>query len=207
MLNQIIRFLFLFLVIKPLSLFILGLNIKGQKNLPRKGPALIIANHNSHLDTIVVMSLFPIEKGFQIRPVAAYDYFCKNRFIKWFSMNIMGIIPIKREIQSAGEDPFLEVHRAFQRGEIVLFFPEGTRGEPEKMSPIKAGIFRLMKGYDAVPITPIVLTGLGKALPRCDALFVPFHVNVDIGEAFFASSTRLTFIEHIKRSFAQSDAN
>ena len=52
--------LFFALVVKPLVLIVLGINLKGREKLPLKGPAIIAANHNSHLDALVLMSLYPL---------------------------------------------------------------------------------------------------------------------------------------------------
>ena len=91
-----IKVLFFALLVRPLVLVGLGLNIINRKYLPTRGPAVIAANHNSHLDTLVLMSLFPLAKVHRVRPVAAADYFLANRFLAWFSQNVIGIIPLDR---------------------------------------------------------------------------------------------------------------
>jgi 1-acyl-sn-glycerol-3-phosphate acyltransferase len=60
---------FVFLA-KVVSFLILGLCIFHQERLPLKGPAILVANHNSHLDTFALMSLFPLSMATQLRPVA-----------------------------------------------------------------------------------------------------------------------------------------
>jgi len=73
--NRFFKILFFGLIIKPIVFIVLGLNLRGHDKLPKKGPAVIVANHNSHLDTIVLMSLYPLSIIHRVRPVAAVDYF------------------------------------------------------------------------------------------------------------------------------------
>lgn len=173
---------FFALIVYPVILIILGLRIVGKDKMPRCGPALIVANHNSHLDTIVLMCLMGLTRLHLVRPVAAADYFLQTPIIKWFSQNIIGIIPISRE-RKEGEDPLEPVYTALNEGKIVLFFPEGSRGEPEKMAHFKKGITHLIVRYPRVPITPVFMHGLGKSLPKGDGLLVPFFCDIFIGEA------------------------
>lgn len=70
---MIVRWLFFTLIIRPFITIILGLNVRRLENLPEKGPAVIVANHNSHLDTLVLMTLFQGQKIHQIRPIAAIN--------------------------------------------------------------------------------------------------------------------------------------
>lgn len=83
--ERVLKILFFALIVKPLTFVILGLNIRSREKLPKKGPAIIAANHNSHLDTMVLMSLYPLSQIHQIRPVAAADYFLSGKFRSWFS--------------------------------------------------------------------------------------------------------------------------
>ena len=70
-----LRYLFILLIVRPLVYFALGLRLRGQENLPTKGPAIIAANHNSHFDTAVLIAMFPQKAIRLIRPAAAADYF------------------------------------------------------------------------------------------------------------------------------------
>lgn len=76
---RIFKFLFVLLLVKPLVFIGLGLNIINRKNLPANGPIVVAANHNSHLDTLVLLALFPINMVHKVRPVAAADYFFKKQ--------------------------------------------------------------------------------------------------------------------------------
>src|SRR3546814_19964921 len=59
-------------------------------------PIFVAANHNSHVDTIVLLCLFPAKLLPKLRPVAAADHFDKGGFGSWFSRNVIGIIQIGR---------------------------------------------------------------------------------------------------------------
>lgn len=195
--NAVLRFLFFLLIVRPIVLIVLGLNVRRHSLLPNDGPAIIVANHNSHLDALVLVTLFGMGRLSLVRPVAAADYFLKNRLLAWFATRIIGIIPLERRIGSARSDPLAGISAALEAGQIVIVFPEGSRGEPEQLDDFKTGIAHISKRHPTVPIVPIFMHSLGKALPRGEGILVPFFCDVFIGEAMKWSGDRNTFMRKL----------
>ena len=196
-----------FLAARIVVLFVLGLNVRRREWLPERGPAVIVANHNSHLDTLVLMCLLPLSKLHLLRPVAAADYFLANRAMAWFSLNILRIIPIvrkpgERKDDAPGADPLAECHAALAAGEILILFPEGSRGEPEKMTALKKGIAHLAEKNPDAPVVPVFTHGLGKALPKGSFLLVPFFCDIFVGEPIRWPGDRAAFMETLSARFA-----
>jgi 1-acyl-sn-glycerol-3-phosphate acyltransferase len=182
----------------------LGMNVRGREHLPLSGPAIIVANHNSHLDTVALLSLFPLRLINNVHPVAAADYFFSNRFIKWFALHIAGIIPIDRRNRVAGQgNIFTPVINALDNNAIVIIFPEGTRGEPEIMSNMKNGIAHLLSERPDVPVIPVFFRGLGKCLPKGEVLLVPFFVDAFIGEPLHWEGNRQLFMNQLTQTMAE----
>lgn len=177
--------LFFLIFIRPIVILIAGIHIIDRENLPKNAPFIIAANHNSHLDTFVLLSLFPSNMVEKVRPVAAADYFTKNRFLSWFTRTCIGTIFINRIPKKSKNHPLYEVQNALKNNEVVIIFPEGSRGEPEEFKPFKNGISHLSKLMPNIPVVPIFLHGAGKSLPKGEALFVPFIIDVVVGEKLF----------------------
>jgi 1-acyl-sn-glycerol-3-phosphate acyltransferase len=193
--HRLLQLLFFWLVVRPVVLVGLGLNVRHRERLPAAGPAIVVANHNSHLDTVVLMALFPSRLLHRVRPLAAADYFLRNPAIAWFSRRVMGILPVERRGGAARPaDPLALPGAALGRGDIVVLFPEGTRGEPERLASFKSGVGHLARRHPAVPVVPVFLHGLGKSLPRGGAVPVPFFCDVFVGEPLFGTAEPRAFV-------------
>lgn len=200
MIRRALRFVFFNLIVRPIVYFYLGINARHRERLPRSGPAIVVANHNSHLDALVILVLFGRRVSRKLRPVAAADYFLRNRFLSWFSRNIIGIIPLNRKPGKGVRDPLEECSSALASGDILILFPEGSRGEPERLSPFKSGIAHLAERHPDVPVFPIFLHGLGKALPRGHFVLVPFQCDAIVGESFQWPGSREQFMAALQTS-------
>lgn len=195
---QTIRRYALMLIVRPLARVLFGLDTIGAEKLPKNGPAIVAANHNSHVDTIALLCLFPSRLLPKLRPVAAADHFDTGGFTSWFSRNIIGIIPIKRGGAAPGEDVLLGAKQALERGEILVLFPEGSRGEPEEMTRFKTGVARLVEAYPHVAVTPVYLQGAGRSLPKDAKLLVPFNCTAVIGDPLTWNGSHHGFADELR---------
>lgn len=192
--STVLRLLFFLLAVKPFLLVAVGVNVRDQRRLPQQGPALIVANHNSHLDALVLAAILPLRLLSRVRPVAAAEYFLRGRWRAWFAQQIIGIIPVKTKSGSPHAEVLGAVRDALMAGEIVIFFPEGTRGEPECLGKLKSGIVWLAQELPTIPICPVRLCGLGKVLPKGDWLPVPFFCDAWVGEPLRWEGDRQRFM-------------
>ena len=195
--NHFVRYLWFILIVRPLVLIVLGVGVKRKRALTSSRPAIIVANHNSHLDTMVLISLFPLRILRYLRPVAAMDYFLKNRLLAWFALKIIGIIPISRGRAKGKEDLLQGCSDALEKGDILILFPEGSRGEPETLASFKTGIAHLAKRHPDIPVIPVFMHGLGKALPRGECILVPFFCDVVVGEPLHWTGNRADFMNSL----------
>ncbi|WP_051710851.1 lysophospholipid acyltransferase family protein [Andreprevotia chitinilytica] len=178
--QTLLRLLFVAGVAYPVTLLWLGLTVRHRERLPLRGPAIIVANHNSHLDILTLYSLFPLSRVLNVRPAAAADYFLTNRWLAWFASHVVGIIPVIRGSASKSVHPLAGCHDALAAGHILILFPEGTRGEPEQLSELKSGLWYLARRYPDIPIVPVFMYGLGRAMAKGQHVPVPFFVDVHV---------------------------
>lgn len=176
--NPMLRWLFTLCIAYPVVWIWLGVSVSNRRKLPVNGPAIIVANHNSHLDVLTLFTLFPLHTLVKVQPVAAADYFLKNKLVAWFALKVIGIIPVYRGAHQA--NPLQACVNALAENKIVIIFPEGTRGEPGKFSEIKSGIWHLSQQCPDVPIIPVYMHGLDRSMGKGQKMPVPFFIEIYI---------------------------
>jgi 1-acyl-sn-glycerol-3-phosphate acyltransferase len=196
-----LRLMLIVLVARPLARFFTGADVTGRDLLPIKGPAIVAANHNSHVDTLLLLTIFRARAVHLVRPAAAADYFLKDPVIGWVSQNLIGIVPVARKRAGTGEDVLAPAREALARGEIVVVFPEGTRGDAtDEMAQLKNGVARLAEAFPEAPVTPVWIQGAGRVLPKGKVIPVPMTCAVLVGEPLNWQGRRTAFMEGLRDS-------
>ena len=167
-------------VLRPAMRRLTGIEVDHAERLPHGGPAIVVANHNSHIDTALLLASFPSEAVGAVRPAAAADYWFRNRIAAWFSRHVLGAVPINRS--GSGGDPLAAVSTALGCGDIVVLFPEGTRGEPGRMGRFRSGVARLAARHPDAVVVPVWLEGCDQVLPRHRRWPRPRQCVVHVGE-------------------------
>ncbi len=185
-----LRICFFVLVIKPLLGFIMGVNVYGRQYLPRDQQFILIANHNSHLDTAALLNLFPLQQLVRIRPVAAEDYFNANPLLACVSRIGFNILPIPRTAISKTNNPIQRMGEALAAGDSLILYPEGSRGKPEEMAQFQTGIAHLIQKHPQIPVIPVYMKGMGRSLPKGEFILVPFFADLVIGEPLYLSGNK-----------------
>lgn len=194
--TRLLRTLFTLCVVWPVIWLWLGLRVRHRERLPTHGPAIIVANHNSHMDVFALLSLFSLRRQGQVHPVAAADYFLRNKWMAWFALNILNIIPVMRKGGDA--NPLARCEQALREGKTLILFPEGTRGEPGKLAPLKSGLWHLSQRFPEVPIIPVWLTGTERVMAKGNRIPLPLFIDVTIGGAMYADPDKRAFMDNLR---------
>jgi len=186
------------LIARPIARIFTGADVVGREKLPLTGPAILVANHASHVDTVLLLTIYPSRALDRVRPAAAADYFLKGRLMSWFSRNILAIVPVARDRAGSGEDVLAPAREALAAGDIVLIFPEGTRGDGEELTRLKSGVAKLAAAFPEAPVIPVWLQGAGRVLPKGAHMPVPMNCTVLVGDAIRWGGDRMAFMEELR---------
>ncbi|MGD0509323.1 MAG: MFS transporter, partial [Terriglobales bacterium] len=130
------------------------IHLEGRDNVPAKGGALLVPNHVSMVDAVLLIASIDRPIRFLMFK-GSYDHPLVKPFAK-----IMGVIPISSQLRPREMIQSLRTAtQALQDGEIVCIFPEGQMTRIGQMLPFRRGMERIVKGVD-VPIIPVNLGGV-----------------------------------------------
>jgi 1-acyl-sn-glycerol-3-phosphate acyltransferase len=146
---------------------------RGIEKIPAEGGGLLLINHQSFLDPLLVG--LPLT-----RPVS---YLARNSL---FRVPVIGwilrhtyVLPINRE--AASSTTIREAVRRMNEGFLVGIFPEGTRSDDGSIGALKPGFVALIR-RTRLPVVPVGIAGAGDALPRHSWFLRPTRVRVVFGE-------------------------
>ena len=146
-------------ILKPILRVLYGVRVEGLENVPRKGPAIIAANHLSFLDSFFIPMVVNRRK---VTYLAKADYF-KSWKTSWF-FKMAGQIPIDRTGGEKSERALRTALRVLKEGKLLGIYPEGTRSPNDKLHRGRTGVARLALAAQ-VPIIPCGLIGTLEVMP------------------------------------------
>jgi len=207
--SLVLRKYFHILLLRPVIKLIFGVGVLGKENFDGLKQFIIIANHNSHLDVLLLFKLLPVTAITRTHPMAEEMYFSRSRFVCNLMKFALDPVWVKRGKRDKSEDPFRDTKALLDAGENIIIFPEGTRGEPGEMVKFKSGIGRLVQQYPEIPILPVYLSGPEKVLPKNSWLLLPFWNQVTIGPPQYCVGAHhqiTRFLENILTELSQSES-
>jgi 1-acyl-sn-glycerol-3-phosphate acyltransferase len=159
-----------------------SLRTVGGRHIPKTGPALLVANHQSFIDPVLV--------GLSTRRHLCYlarKTLFRKRAFAWF-IRMLNAVPIDHH--GVGKEGMKAILEQLQLGQAVVVFPEGERTHDGLMHPLRPGIQLLVRRTQA-PIVPIGIAGAYDAwsrwqkFPRPAPLFWPGcrgRIAVSVGQ-------------------------
>ncbi len=132
-------------------------HIEGRDKVP-EGPAILVANHQSLGDILV---LFGVKRHFKW--VSKASVF-KTPFIGW-NMSLNDYVALRRGDAESIAEMMEHCRRHLRRGSAIMMFPEGTRSRDGEIKEFKHGAFTLACELDC-PVVPVMVDGTIKALPK-----------------------------------------
>jgi 1-acyl-sn-glycerol-3-phosphate acyltransferase len=153
--------------------------VQGSEHLPAAPPFVLVANHSSHLDVLVLACALPLRLRHRTLPLAAGDTFFETPAMAAFAAGLMNALPMWRK--NCGRHS-IEALRQRLAGEpcAYILFPEGTRSRTGHMGPFKHGVGMLVAGT-LVPVFPCRLQGTFASLPPGKTWPRPRRIRLRIG--------------------------
>lgn len=154
---------FRYLLVQPIGLALArkekyNLKHTGSRNAPRRGPFIVVANHQTRVDVFAT--------GLAIRRVLAH-----SQMLPWAKVEVgryregtlgmllyyyLGVIPIDRNMDEQLDKAINTSLKKLRRGKIIFIHPEATRYEPGELGPFRFGVANLARAVP-VPILPVAI--------------------------------------------------
>ncbi|MCS7232741.1 MAG: 1-acyl-sn-glycerol-3-phosphate acyltransferase [Synergistetes bacterium] len=167
-------------IIKVLAFFILKLfffiEAKGRKNIPKDGGLLVISNHCSQMDPVIIGAVFPRRLYYMGKEELFKIPFLRSLIVS------LGAFPVKR-----GEGDLKALSRIIElvdQGKAVLLFPEGSRSEDGELKDFMHGA-SYVAFKTSVPVLPVAVKGSFEAMPKGQYFPRPTKIKVSFGKVLY----------------------
>ncbi|MEK9657740.1 MAG: lysophospholipid acyltransferase family protein [bacterium] len=150
------------------------LDVQGLEHIPKKGPFVIVSNHQSLLDIWIHIVALPIKVAF----------FAKEELLKvpilGRDIRKQGHFYVDRRNPRKAKKQMEGVKARILEGQSILIFPEGTRSMDDRIASFKRGAFQIAL-ETGTRILPVYLQGSGAVLRKNSFWILPAPISVRIG--------------------------
>jgi len=162
--------------------FIIAARADWQGIEPVPKQRIYFANHVSNADMPMLWSVLPPALRRETRPVAAADYWLKNKLRAFAGRDVFGAVLIDRRPEARTEDPLAKILEALDEGSSLIIFPEGNRNmTDDPLLPFRAGIFNMGSARPEVDLVPTWIANLNEIMPKGEIIPLPLICTVTFG--------------------------
>ena len=174
---------------------------------PKAEQRIYFANHQSHLDWVLIWAALPTDLRAATRPIAARDYWTSSRFKHWLTREVFNAVYVSRtrlkEASGPGtedEDPLEPLADALSHGDSLVIFPEGTRSSRGEPQPFKSGLYHLAERFPGVQLIPAWVDNVQRVMPKGEVVPVPILCTVTFGPPMMLlpGEDKRTFLERAR---------
>ena len=161
---RLARAVFVDQLLRPVVRALVSPHVHGVDRLEAlDGPVIFVANHQSHLDTPLLLSALPDRWRHRAVVAAAADYFFDTRVKGTLSALVLGALPVERG--RVDRRPLEQARALLDEGWSIVIFPEGGRSPDGWAQPFRGGAAYLSM-HGGFPVVPVHLDGTGRVLPK-----------------------------------------
>ncbi len=148
---------------------------------PKAEQRIYFANHQSHLDWVLIWAALPLELRAHTRPIAARDYWTSSPFKQWLTTAVFHAVYVSRT-RVDDQDPLEPLVEALKNGDSLVIFPEGTRSNKDEPQAFKSGLYHLAEQFPHVNLVPAWIDNVQRVMPKGEVVPVPILCTVTFGE-------------------------
>jgi long-chain acyl-CoA synthetase len=180
--------------ILPLARMFAWVHVDGRQHLKGlEGPVIFASNHQSYMDTPVIMAALPRRWRYRLAPAMSKEFFTAHFFPKghglmlrlatstayYLASLLFNAFPLPQR-EAGARQTLRYMGEVVEDGFSVLIFPEGHHTDTGEMDRFRPGIGMIASRLD-VPVVPVRLEGVDRVLHRTWHMARPGHVHVTFG--------------------------
>ena len=179
----------------PFVRLYLGLRREGLEHLPRRGPLIIVSNHVSYMDAILLGSATPRPIHFMV-----LQWMYDLPLLRWFYWG-MGTVPVQAD--GADSNAIRRAVKVLNKGHVLGIFPEGTRSPDGRIGETRPGA-AMLAALSGAPVIPVFIDGAREAMPVGGMFPMPARVHVRFGPQLHYRRDEMKRDRNSLRGFAQA---